>query len=100
MAGDQPATGEVEATSSPQWVVEVASFSDPEDAQNLLTKLEGEGLPAYLAEVTVRGREWHRVTVGSYYKESQAREMMDKIGSRFGIKDSWLRPIREKDSRM
>jgi DedD protein len=61
------------APGSGGWQVQIGSFENQANAQRVLQKLYGAGLPATIQSVPVDRRLWYRVRVGPYRDEAAAQ---------------------------
>lgn len=57
-----------------EWRVQVASFSEIERARRVIGTFGQQKLPAFRESVSVNGRQVHRVILGPFAAETQARE--------------------------
>jgi len=64
----EPARAQPPAPTSPaslsSWVIQVASLREHAHAYSMVQDLRAKGFPAYLEEVRVKGKQWHRVRIG------------------------------------
>lgn len=67
------------------WVVQVGSFTDPENAERLQARLRGGGFAAFTESVESDGRTWRRVRVGPELSRADAERLQSQLESRFGI---------------
>ena len=67
--------------SSPtgNYVVQVASWEDVNQAQADVDKLTAAGFHAFVEDAVVRGQTWHRVRVGRYSSEQEAHEAAGQL---------------------
>ncbi|WP_444998353.1 SPOR domain-containing protein [Aliikangiella sp. IMCC44359] len=62
------------------WVIQVASFSNIENAKNLVKKLKKAGYKAYRRKYkSDKGKVVYRIYVGPYIEKSQASEQLAKV---------------------
>jgi DedD protein len=61
------------------WVVQVGSFGAEDKARQIVSKLKGQGYPAYLGQVTVSGKTLYRVRVGAMPSRAAAEASLQKI---------------------
>ena len=60
--------------------VQVASVKDPEDANNVITKLKSKGFPAYKTIARIPGKGiWFRVRVGPFESRTEADNMLIRL---------------------
>jgi uncharacterized protein involved in exopolysaccharide biosynthesis len=82
------------------WVVQVSSCQLLESAKHIIDQLKHRGLPVYVTEVTLWGKNWYRVRVGYYPTQEEALEISNKISSDLHIKDcEALQPAEEDRTR-
>lgn len=73
------------------YLVQLASFKNPQDAENLRSKLESRGMNAHTQAVELPKRGlWHRVYMGPF-KRDEARQIMDQLQEQFQV-SAWLMP--------
>ncbi len=68
-----PATGEL------AWVVQVASVTSAESAEQLRDQLKQQGYPAFIESATVGDNRFHRVRVGPETDRERAEQMATQI---------------------
>jgi cell division protein FtsN len=78
---------DIGTASSYRWTVQVSSCQSLTSAQRLRHQLKRKGFPAYLTEVTLGGKTWHRVRVGFYGTRNKAFQIGKMIKSNFPIKE-------------
>ncbi len=61
------------------WVVQVASFTNPKFASNLVDELREKGFAAFMEDVHSNGRIWYRVVVGPEVDKQRTRDLQDAI---------------------
>ncbi|GAB4270898.1 MAG: hypothetical protein Kow0092_25400 [Deferrisomatales bacterium] len=57
---------------APVFTVQVGSFRDRGAAEELLRRMEGQGVPTVVVRAQVAGRSWHRVQVGEFRTRAEA----------------------------
>ena len=67
------------------WVVQVGSFSNAVNADNLVAKLKLEGLSAYQESVNANGATVYRVRVGPYLEREEAIRVDALINDRLSL---------------
>lgn len=90
----QPVGAEKSASTQPNidqnlqaWVVQVASFSQPENAQKLVKRLRGAGYQVPdLVPVQIKDKAYYRVKVGPMLQKSAAENLLPKINALSGSK--------------
>lgn len=71
------------------FVIQVFSTNDRPQAERVLERLRGGGLPAFLSPVEVEGRTMHRVRVGPFASREKAESTAAKIRKSFRL-DTWI----------
>lgn len=73
-----------------QWAINTGSFSNKEEAEKFAAKLrEGGYDTVYVTEFTKDNVNWHRVRVGFYRTQVEARKMETAISDKFHIDTPW-----------
>ncbi len=80
------------AANTRGWTVVVLSLSRPEPVAARAQALAAQGLPAVTRAVTVNGMTMHRVAVGSFTSQAQARAYAASTLAKNGIK-GWPAPL-------
>jgi cell division septation protein DedD len=77
----------VTAPSDPlvRWVVQVGSFSNAANADNLVARLRLEGLSAYKESVSSGSSTVYRVRVGPFIERDEAISVDQRVNDRLGI---------------
>lgn len=95
----QPDTGQTPVQQPTQplargglFAVQVAAFLDAGTARELVGRLQGEGLPAWVSETRVAGRVFHRVRVGAASSVAAAHRLGGLVRSRVGG-SYWVAPL-------
>lgn len=73
-----------------QWVVQVAAFTDANDAEHLAKSLKDKKYDAFVVIAEVRGKTWHRVRVGRLTSWRDARELQKKLQSSEKIDQTFI----------
>ncbi len=73
------------------WVVQVASLSNHDNAQGLVKKLRSKDYPAFLEQVSVKGRNLFRVRVGPEIDRKRAERMAEQIRKLVDLKGQVIR---------
>ena len=66
-------------TALSSWVIQVASFSSRENADNLMKKLRGEAFDAFVEPAEVNGKRVYRVRVGPEIDRRQADKILLQV---------------------
>ena len=72
------------------WALNIASFPNLSEAQNLAGKLKKGGYNAYVAGFTKDSVRWHRVRVGFYASRIEAAKAGESIQSKFRVDKPWI----------
>lgn len=70
-------------------VIQVFSSDSYEQAQQVLERLRGGGMTAFLSPVEVNGRTMHRVRVGPYSGRARAEEIAQRVRQDYQL-DTWI----------
>ena len=99
-AAPSPASGSASPpakadTPSPAFTVQVASFSDENNAEALVKRLKAADYDAYHRTVQQGGNTWQRVYVGPVIKRSDAEALSKKLADdqRFELGDGLIVPF-------
>jgi DedD protein len=68
-----------------RWVVQVASFSNSANAENLVATLRLEGQSAYQESVNSSGSELYRVRVGPFLERDQAIQAQRRVAEKLSL---------------
>ncbi len=68
-----------------RWVVQVGSFSNPSNAENLVKKLRDGGRPAYSETITTTTSTVHRVRIGPFLDRETALTTEREVDSEEGL---------------
>jgi DedD protein len=81
-----PAEGSQVGHSTPvAWMVQVASFSQRENADKLVQRLRNAGLAAHQVEVRVEGKRRYRVQMPPQVDRKQAEALQQRIKKEFKL---------------
>jgi DedD protein len=75
---------------SPLWTVQVASFHQSRDAEDIAGQLKGKGYDAYVIAAEVKSKIWHRVRVGQGINQRQAVELRNALMARESFADAFI----------
>lgn len=73
------AEGEKVQTDQFAWILQVGSFRDPNDADELRASLLLMGLDVTTTPIDVDGQKWHRVIVGPFNSQLERNRAQDKL---------------------
>ncbi|MGI9325146.1 MAG: SPOR domain-containing protein [Pseudomonadales bacterium] len=73
------------SASTAVWAVQVASFSNRENAVALRGQLRQQGYEAFLSDIKLQSKILTRVAVGPYLSETAASRAQRKIAERFDL---------------
>lgn len=85
----QETTPAATAESSGGLVIQVFSSDSYEQAQQVLERLRGGDMPAFLSPVEVNNRTMHRVRVGPYSERARAEEIAQRVRRDYQL-DTWI----------
>lgn len=68
------------------WMLQVASVSSAENAEELRQRLQARGEKAWVAPVTIDGRVMYRVNVGPKFERARLEALQSGIDAEFGVK--------------
>lgn len=71
----EPESSLTPASSQDSYILQVGSFRNPADAEQMKARLALLGSSATVQTVTVNGQTWHRVRIGPYKGARKADEM-------------------------
>ncbi|MFQ5586519.1 MAG: SPOR domain-containing protein [Thermodesulfobacteriota bacterium] len=79
------------------WAIHVASYVSKEQAESIARTLRSAGYNAYMVEFDFRGVHWHRLRVGFYTTEDEAKRHAQELTQRFDIEGPWIvKPSRKE----
>lgn len=92
-AADAAETAPAEAPAAPalKWAVQVASFTQAENATALRDRLVGDGYTAFLSNVKRDGKVVTRVAVGPYITRDAAAREKDDVDQRYRVQAAVVR---------
>jgi len=67
------------ATEGDAWIVQLGSFSNIQNAEDLREQLQKKGYKAFVDDVRVNDRTIHRVRIGPIDKKAEAEAVRDKL---------------------
>lgn len=77
--------------SSKPWAVNLSSFITNNEAQSFRKRLRASGYKAYVSKFEKDGMTWHRVRVGFYRTQAEAKAAGKKIADKFKIDhEPWI----------
>ena len=77
--------------SSKPWAINVSSFITSSEAQAFTKKLKASGYKAYVSKFAKDDMTWHRVRVGFYRTQAEAKQAGKKIAGKFKIDhEPWI----------
>jgi hypothetical protein len=85
-----PAPAAEPAPATTDWTVNLASFSQIEQANEEVQRLQAAGYPAAVESKEVAGVMHYRVQLRSFVTADAARSAANEVASRFGYKDYFL----------
>jgi len=82
------ATGK--SSSSGAWVINITSVSNPESADQEVTRLQGMGIKAESSRAVSKGKVWYRVRVAGFGSHDEANAARPSLETQLGIHDTWV----------
>ncbi len=73
-----------------KWTVQVGSFIQKDNASRMLRTLQSKGYQAYVIEAIVDGKTHHRLRVGRFASEQEARALEKNFESKEGFSDAFV----------
>lgn len=73
-----------------EWMVNVASYSTPEFAEQQKRELIARGFPATVRNETVRGRASYRLVIEGMPTEAAALTTVGELDARLGLQSAWV----------
>jgi cell division septation protein DedD len=74
-AGPEKKVGAAEHTSGPfRYVIQIAALDEKAKAEDMVKKLSGRGVDAYLQETVVKGKTYYRVRCGKFVTKEEAND--------------------------
>jgi DedD protein len=73
------------------WVVQVVSLSNKGNADRLVADLQRKKFPAFLEQISVKGRDLYRVRVGPEIDRKRTEQMAQEIERQFKLKGQVIR---------
>lgn len=95
VAEEKPAKPEMPARKAEakritkRWAVNVVSVAYKEEAEGFVKKLKAAGYNAYITKFKKDDIDWHRVRVGFYGQEAEARKVEKTISVKYKIDTPW-----------
>ncbi|MCY3884951.1 MAG: SPOR domain-containing protein [Gammaproteobacteria bacterium] len=74
-----------DADKASQWAVQLASFANLENAENLKSTVETDGHRAWISSAMVNENKVHRVIVGPYIKRGDAQETVTQFHDSYQV---------------
>jgi LysM repeat protein len=72
------------------WVIHVGSYITRQEAEVDARRVRAAGKNAYITEFDLEGIRWHRLRVGFYSTEKEARRYAEEISERLDIEGIWV----------
>ena len=83
--------------NQPLFSIQVASFQNVQQAQELITQLIAKDYRAYLGpEHYYAGQKWYRVWVGPFFEREEAQRKLNQMGGMSFFSSSFLVPLTPK----
>jgi cell division protein FtsN len=75
------------------FTVQVASYPNLNDAENMSSSLVKKGFPAFPIKVSINGQDWYRVSVGSFKTKKEAVEYQQSLKKQGVVKDAVVQKL-------
>lgn len=86
------AAAPVEVVASPgDWIVNLASLSSKDKAQQAVTRLKDSGVVPVIQEVVVKGEKVYRLSVAGFDSRGEATIFINKARQELGFEGGWIR---------
>lgn len=72
------------------WVINVTSTTEASDAERVFNKLRNSGHKVYSYQAEVEGRIWHRVRIGFFPNQAEAREVGEALAKQHNLPTPWV----------
>lgn len=83
--GPEKKVGDAEKVSGPyRYVIQVAALDEKAKAEDMVRKLSGRGVDAYLQETVVRGKTFYRVRCGKFVTKEEAGDYAQNLPKEAG----------------
>lgn len=79
--------------SALEYTVQVASYPDLKDAENMAATYVKKGFPAFPFKVSIEGRDWYRVSIGSFRNKKEAMQYQNDLKKQGVVKDSVVQKL-------
>lgn len=76
-------------TRDGKWTVALISSTSDADAARLMQKLNAAGYPSEDLQVTVKGKEWHRLVIRQAVSYKDAKAIEAKVAKQFPVMSPW-----------
>lgn len=83
------ATPDPPPPTGPEWIINVTTVADPQDAERHLRRLAAAGYPALLRAEQVRGRASYRVIIPGIGSDRAAVQLVESLGNTMGYTAAW-----------
>ncbi len=84
----QPTSVKPQAPVNLDYTVQVASYPNLNDAENMSESLVKKGFPAFPIKVSINGQDWYRVSVGSFKSKKEAMDYQVSLKKQGVVKDA------------
>jgi len=74
------------------YTVQVLATRNPEEAESMVSDLEGNGYGAFVTPVEDAGGKWYRVRIGRYEDPQSARIMAERCKKDLGLSQAYVSP--------
>jgi cell division septation protein DedD len=83
-AGPEPAKAAEKITGPFRYVIQIAALDEKTKAEDMVIKLSGRGVDAYLQETVVKGKTYYRVRCGKFVTKEEANEYAHNLPKEAG----------------
>ncbi len=91
--GPQSLPKTVGASADFEFTVQVASYPSQEEAKKHVEELVNKGFPAYPVEAAVNGKNWYRVSVGTFKTQKEAASYRAQLMKQAEVKSAIVQKI-------
>jgi len=85
-----PASPLQQSGNSDEWVIYLASFTDPKAVQSELSRLQASGISSGSSKTIISGRLWYRVYARGYHSAAQAKAALASFAKNKNYDSPWI----------
>lgn len=89
----EPTSVKKASSTNLDYTVQVASYPNLNDAENMSTSLVKKGFPAFPIKVSINGQDWYRVSVGSFKTKKEAADYQVSLKKQGVVKDAVVQKL-------